>query len=236
MKDSMRKIHNPRALLLDMDGLIIDSEPIALETLKRFASEKGFPLNQEIIDLLIGSSYIDFFNFVCTKFSFLGSSRDTMSDYFIMLNPALEKEAIVLPGVLEFLMKYKEKYDLALVSGSLRSQIDLILNKFHFNNFFRVIVSAEDVKNGKPSPEPYVFAQRILGVNREDCIVFEDSGLGVESAKSAGMYCVGVRIGSGGNQTLSKADLVINSFQDFDLSIVLTHYRIWHDIVLKSNV
>jgi beta-phosphoglucomutase-like phosphatase (HAD superfamily) len=101
----------------------------------------------------------------------------------------------------------KNKFQLAVVTGSERVTVESFMDKF-FPGIFDVIVSGEDVHYGKPYPEPYLKAVDLLGIEKEECLVVENAPMGVESAKRAGLYCVGVPTYVSPNK-LSQADIVL---------------------------
>jgi len=95
--------------------------------------------------------------------------------------------------------------------------VDEILRRFHLRDFFEVIVDGDDVKFGKPDPEAYLITAKKLGVAPAECVVFEDSHVGVLAAKAAGMMCIAVRHQEARvRQDLSAADQVLESFEEFD--------------------
>lgn len=97
----------------------------------------------------------------------------------------------VFDGITECLRNLKGRYLLGVVSGSDRSTVLNILDRF-FPMVFDSVISGEDVNCGKPSPEPYLKMVELLGVQKDECIVFENAPLGVESAKRANLFCVAV--------------------------------------------
>ncbi|MCG7853109.1 MAG: HAD family phosphatase, partial [Methanosarcinaceae archaeon] len=107
----------------------------------------------------------------------------------------------------------KKRYRLAVVSGADRAIVHSIMDRF-FPGVFDVVISGEDVKEGKPSPEPYLKAVRMLNVQKDECIVFENAPMGVESAKRAGLYCVAIPTYLPPD-TLKNADVVIENHSVF---------------------
>ena len=107
---------------------------------------------------------------------------------------------------------------LAITSSSVRSSIETILRRFELRDLFAVIVDGREVSRGKPDPEAYLLTAKKLGVGAGDCVVFEDSAVGVAAAKAAGMVCVAVRNPHAQmRQDLDAADVVLSSFEELDL-------------------
>jgi len=107
---------------------------------------------------------------------------------------------------------------LAIASSAVGSSIDILLRRFELRDCFALIVDGSEVVHGKPDPEAYLVTAKKLGVEVEECVVFEDSHVGVVAAKRAGAYCVAVRNPHAKQfQDLSAADLVLESFEQLDV-------------------
>jgi HAD superfamily hydrolase (TIGR01509 family) len=112
---------------------------------------------------------------------------------------------------------------LAITSSAVRESIENILRRFDLRELFTTIVDGSEVVHGKPDPEAYVVTAEKLGARPEECVVFEDSTVGVAAAKAAGMFCVAVRNPSAQQpQDLSAADLVLDSFEELDITSVVS--------------
>jgi beta-phosphoglucomutase-like phosphatase (HAD superfamily) len=124
-------------------------------------------------------------------------------------------------GMADCLSVLKNNFRLAVVTGSERATVESFMNQF-FPGIFDVVVSGEDVSYGKPYPEPYLKAVEMLGIAKDECIVVENAPMGVESAKRAGLYCVGVPTYVSPDR-LSEADIVLEdhaSLQDYLYNIL----------------
>ncbi len=111
-------------------------------------------------------------------------------------------------GMLECLRDLKQHYSLAVVTGSDRYTVNSIMEDF-FPELFDIIVCGEDVHYGKPYPDPYLKAVELLRVRKDECIVVENAPMGVESAKKAGLFCVGLPTYVPSSR-LNLADLVLH--------------------------
>jgi len=112
-------------------------------------------------------------------------------------------------------------YPLAVASSGARAYLETVLGRLALRDAFDALVSGEDVTRGKPDPEPYLLAARRLDVSPARCVVFEDAAVGVQSAKAAGMACIGVPNPAAlRRQDLSLADLVLPSLERFELSLL----------------
>ncbi len=122
----------------------------------------------------------------------------------------------LMPGVERVVRELHSRgVTLAITTSAAGDAVDLLLRRFEIRELFALIVDGTDVRVGKPEPEGYLLTARKLGVAPRDCVVFEDSHVGVLAAKAAGMYCVAVRYPRARIlQDVSAADLVIDSFGD----------------------
>ena len=144
---------------------------------------------------------------------------------------AVKQHLAVFPGVRELVRDAAERYPLAIASGALRNEIELILEEAGLRKAFRHITSAEDVSRGKPAPDPFLHAlaglNQLLGrdsLTPDDCLVIEDSLPGIRGARSAGMKVLAVA-NTHAMQDLGEADSMIHSLAEIRLSDLQT--RLW---------
>lgn len=125
----------------------------------------------------------------------------------------------VLPGVEDFARELHARgVTLAITTSAVGDAVDLILRRTGIREIFTLIVDGSEVTNGKPDPEAYLLTARQLGVKPGDCVVFEDSHVGVLAAKAAEMFCVAVRNRQARTfQDLSAADVVVDSFEELSV-------------------
>lgn len=131
---------------------------------------------------------------------------------------ALRKDALTLmPGVTRTIDALGQAgLRLAITSSAVRSSIESVLRRFDLAGRFERIVDGSEVHRGKPDPEAYLVTASRLGLPPERCLVFEDSTVGVQAAKAAGMYCVAIRNPRAQiRQELDAADVVLDSFVSF---------------------
>ena len=106
---------------------------------------------------------------------------------------------------------------MAVASSSVRTDIEVILQSLGLLDEFEVIISGDQVKEGKPHPEIFLGAARLLGIEPAHCLALEDTTYGVAAAKAAGMYCIAVPNRFTANQDFDQADLVLDSLAQFEL-------------------
>jgi len=183
----------PKAVLWDMDGTLIDSEPYWLLSESRLASDYGSEWTKEHGHELIGKSLYDSSAILKERFSIQDLSIqeviDRLTDEVVS---HLQTQLPWRPGALELLISLKQAgIPTALVTMSMRRMALTVVDQIPFQAF-DVVVAGDDVQKGKPDPEPYLLAAKLLGVDPTDCIAFEDSRTGLASAEAAGCVAVGV--------------------------------------------
>jgi len=178
-----------------MDGVIVDSEPIHEQAEMETCREFGMEVSKSEWDNFRGKKLEDIFSYAREKYGKGDEPIEQMIERKIelYLSYALHDLKMV-PGAREFLEKLKSdrRYAFALTTSGRKIQQDQILAKFGLENFFQVMVTSEDVRNGKPDPEPYAVAVKKLNILPEQCLVIEDSDNGVRSAKAAGCMAMGI--------------------------------------------
>ncbi len=204
-----------------MDGVIIDSEPIYFQIQKKVFDKLGFYVSDEEYNTFIGLG-------VRTMWERLKSFRilSQSIEELIKLNNKMildffkeYQEIQTIPYFREFLNSVlKEGMKVAVASSTSKATIKVILEKLNLLKPFDVIISGEEVKNGKPAPDIFLETARRLKLPSESCIVIEDSANGVIAAKNAKMKCIGFSNPNSGSQNLSKADRVIKCFSEINIS------------------
>jgi HAD superfamily hydrolase (TIGR01509 family) len=183
----------PAAVLWDMDGTLIDSEPYWLLSESRLAQDYGANWTEENGHELIGKSLYDSSALLKDRLSIQDLSVQQVIDRLTDEVVASLKDRLPWrPGALELLMDLKQNgIKTALVTMSMRRMALAVVEQIPFHAF-DVVIAGDDVVKGKPDPEPYLKAASALGVLASDCIVFEDSLTGLASAEAAGTFAVGV--------------------------------------------
>ena len=183
----------PEAVLWDMDGTLIDSEPYWLASESALAQSYGGSWSEQDGHEMIGKSLYDSSQMLKDKFKIEDLSVqqviDRMTDEVIA---NLKLRLPFRPGALELLMELKRAgIKTALVTMSMRRMALTVAQAIDFHAFDEV-VAGDDVRFGKPHPEPYLKAAELLEVDIRNCIVFEDSNTGLRSAEAAGAHAIGI--------------------------------------------
>ncbi len=180
-------------MIFDMDGVLIDSNPLHADAWSVYLSQYGISAdsilermhgkrNDQIVRDLFGPKLTE------AEVSAHGSAKEAL--YRQRMRPYLEQSLV--PGVRRFLERYKDT-PLAVASNAEPANVDFVLDEASLRPYFKAVVHGHQVRNPKPSPDIYLLAAGLLGVSPSRCVVFEDSTPGIEAAKSAGCRVVAVR-------------------------------------------
>ncbi len=198
-----------KAVIFDLDGVIVDTAHYHYLAWKKLAHEFGFELTPEDNERLKGVSRIRSMEIIMEIGGINLSDEEKnrhanrKNDWFIEYIKGMKPDE-VFPGVISLIEDLRERgYVIALASSS--KNAPMVLDILGIRNYFDVIVDGTMIVHSKPHPEIFLLAAARLGVDPSECVVFEDAEAGVEAALAAGMKCVGV----GSKEQLGKADYVI---------------------------
>ncbi len=208
-----------QAIILDMDGVIVDTEPIQLEAFRLFLDSFHIEVSESFLASLVGYSIQDNMADIKQRF-FHGRSFDIEGAIKrrnrIYLQLIEQQPLQPLPGVMELISYCRaNNVKLALASSSDRLQVDTIMNRLidNYRRVFDCVVTGDDVNHKKPAPDIYLHVVNVLQVPANWCLAFEDSYAGILSAKSAGVICYAVRNRYADEKKLQYADRVIDTIE-----------------------
>ena len=216
------------AFIFDMDGVIIDSEPlhsrVKMETFAHF----GLPFDEGDLAQYMGRTSVDIFSDVLKKEHRTDVSVQEIVNYkhahYLELAVGGALEAI--PGSLELIARLRAAgVQLALATSSWRRVVDAILVQFDLTEAFASVISGSELPKSKPDPAIYRLSAEALGVDPRKCVVLEDTAAGVAAAKGAGMYCIGFRSPHSGVQDLSRADEIVDDLATIDVAKLFTKHQ-----------
>lgn len=205
-----------KAVIFDMDGVIIDSEPIHLEVDIQTMRNLGCDISVEELETYVGTTNEYMLTEIKKNYNISESIEEIISYKVEMTKKKIMQSNIEpIDGIRVLLSDLKNKnIPTSIASSSPRDFIDVVVSKFELQDYFTYIVSGEDVAYGKPAPDIYIETAKKLKLAPEDCTVIEDSKNGVLAAKAAGMKCIGFQNINSGNQDLSKADVIVKSIKE----------------------
>ncbi|WP_069999938.1 HAD family hydrolase [Cellulosilyticum sp. I15G10I2] len=208
------------AVIFDMDGVIIDSEPIHFEVDEATMNDSGVTITKEELDKYVGMTSPEMWAELKVPYD-LKQTVEAILDSQLKAKIERINTMTIAPieGITELLHTLAvHNIQIALASSSAMPFIKAVLTKFNILDYFSVIVSGEEVPQGKPAPDIYIKTAELLHLKSDQCVVIEDSKNGTLAAKSAGMKCIGFCNPNSGNQDLSKADITVDSIKDINLA------------------
>jgi HAD superfamily hydrolase (TIGR01509 family) len=206
-------------VIFDMDGVLVDSEPIHMELERLLFKQLNIQVSTTLHHTFVGMAPKRVWETLIREFSLSHTVDELFQLEKEVKHAELQARQIQhIPAVNTLLATLKENgYRLSVASSSPHLIIDLILEKLGFRHYFDFVVSSEDVRDGKPSPDIFLEVAKRYQVSPGKFIVIEDSSNGVKAAKAAGMKCIGYKSANSGNQDLSLADLVTEDFSKLSL-------------------
>jgi beta-phosphoglucomutase len=198
------------ALILDMDGVMVDSNPIHRKVWAEYNRRFGIETDEAMQERMYGRRnddiVRDFFgeHLTLEEVRAHGAAKERL--FRETIRPAIN-EALV-PGLREFLERHSRQ-PLGLATNAEPENVEFLLETARLRPYFRAVVDGHQVANPKPHPDIYLLAAELLGVPPRDCVVFEDSFTGIQAARAAGMAVVGVQTT---HDQLPGVDLEIRDF------------------------
>jgi len=211
-----------RAVIFDLDGVLIDSEQVWDTAREQLTKELGGRWHAGAQRDMMGMSSLEWSRYM-HEYLGIDLPPQEISDEVVRRLQRLYRERLpLLPGAREAVERLAARWPLAVASSSNRPLIELVLGLAGIADRFRVTVSSEEVPRGKPAPDVYLEAARRLGVDAGDCAAIEDSEKGLLSARSAAMRVIAIpnREFPPGDEALAAADVVLDSLAQLTPDVV----------------
>ncbi|NLN19258.1 MAG: HAD family phosphatase [Firmicutes bacterium] len=209
------------AVIFDCDGVLVDSEPVSLYVLQTVLHQFDIHASRDELSAYCGYSDEKTYKALVSRYGQFTEQQKFLEAINATYRQAIKDEGLpVFPGVrelIENLGRHRIRY--ALGSSGPRVKIEASLAITGLNRLFSVTVSAEDVTRAKPAPDIFLLCAERLGVNPSRCVVVEDSLLGIEAARQAGMACVAVT-NSFPRHMLTAADLIVDELTELSVDML----------------
>jgi beta-phosphoglucomutase len=239
-----------RAIIFDFDGIIVDSEPLIMRLTQRMAAREGWTLSEEDYYrnyLALDDRGIIEHLYESHERPIDQARRDELVEWKIRLYAEAIREGLPpISGALEFVNRVAAQFPLAIASGSLRSEVEYLLQKLGLREKFAVIITADDCDHCKPDPEIFLKALTRLkqlptfngraspemersegttaALHAGECLAIEDAPAGVRAAQAAGMKCLALAHSRPG-EALQHADWVFREFAEVDFQKIQAEFH-----------
>lgn len=210
-----------KAIIFDMDGVIVNSEPLHRKAYFDMFEEFNLNVSNRLYESFTGKSTSAICKELCEIFDLSISHEKLMLSKRKHFKTIFDNdpEFQMIDGALSLIKDYfYNNLTLILASSASMTNINRIFKKFDLDKFFKAKISGADLKESKPNPEIFIKAAKLSGFNKSECIVIEDSTNGITASKSAGIYCIGFNSPNSKNQNYDKADLVVSNFNEIMFS------------------
>lgn len=202
-----------KAILWDMDGVLIDSEAYHLRAENETLKEYSLHVTPEISKPLMGCTLVDYFKGIAAYFKKDLPMKKILRDHAKRLEHYAQTIFPLVDHAHDVLKKLSHRYLMALVTSSSRTLALTIVKRLHAEKIFKAIITGDDIQKGKPDPGIFLKAAEQLGVLPEQCAVVEDSLNGFHAAKAAGMFLIARKAEHNKHQDFSLADAVITDLK-----------------------
>ena len=210
-----------KAVIFDMDGVIVNSEPLHHLAYKKMFEEFKLDVSNSLYESFTGQSTYSICEQLCEIFDLKVDPNALVLSKRKHFKIIFENDSSfeMIDGAMNLIKDYFENnLTLVLASSASMTNIERIFKKFDLNKFFKAKISGADLKESKPNPEIFVKAAELAGFKKEECIVVEDSTSGIMASKSAGIYCVGYNSYNSKNQNYDNANLVVSDLNEIKFS------------------
>ena len=204
------------AVIFDLDGVLIDSEPIWEQVRRQYVAERGGRWRPDSQQRLMGMSTQEWSTYLATDLGVDVPPDRIAREVVERVAQRYEADLPLMPGAVEAVHRLAACWPLGLASSASRPLIDLVLARTGMTSLFEVTVSTEEVKQGKPAPDVYLTVVKRLAVAPAQAVAVEDSSNGLRSASAAGLLVVAVPHPRypPAPDALAHADLVLRSLDD----------------------
>lgn len=215
----MKDLKN-RAIIFDLDGVIVDTAKYHYLAWKKIANHLGFDFSEEQNEQLKGVSRVQSLEFLLAagNISLSHTEKEKLlkekNEHYLQLISQMN-ESELLPGIPKLLEDLHQN-NIPFALGSASKNARLILNALHLTPLFMAIVDGNEVTKAKPDPEVFLIAAQKLGYDPANCIVVEDSKAGIEAANCIGMTSIGI----GHKNVLGDADYLLSSTLDLTYEFI----------------
>jgi len=210
-----------KALIFDMDGVLVDSEPIHFAVARRILARAEVAMTEQVARDFVGQSVPDFLREAIRRWALPGALDEYEAQYDALFLTAVPETLVPREGVVWLIGEARRRgCRVGLASTSKRPWIDALLRVTGLEGRFDAVVGGDMVEHAKPAPDVYLRAAAGLALPPASCIAIEDSATGIRAARTAGMRVVGLITPLVDSPALAEADVLITSLREFPLMLL----------------
>jgi beta-phosphoglucomutase len=202
-----------KGVIFDVDGTLVDSEPLHFEAARQSLLPLGLNLTvEDYREFGMSRGAWNLYEELSQKYKIDIDKERAFTIKKEIFQKLFQEHIALRPGVLQCVRAFSREYLLGIASSGAQENVRYILEKTQIKDYFRVVVTANDVERVKPFPDIYLKACGALGLRAEECLAIEDSETGLRAAKAAGLRCIVVPCEFTKRQDFSQADMVLEDF------------------------
>ncbi|MCY4416002.1 MAG: HAD family phosphatase [Chloroflexi bacterium] len=212
-----------KGILFDMDGVLVDSEPLFHKAVNIMVERCGAaPITEEENNrYLLGTTVEETWIRVKELRDVPQTPEELLAGYNEVVKEVLRSDLVPRPGVKDLIAEAQRRgLPIAVASSSLREWVNLKLSVIGLTDAFAIKLGGDDIENGKPAPDIYIKAAGLIGLEASECIAIEDSPIGLAAASSSGAYTICTLTDSTRHLDLSAADVIIENLEEFDYGLL----------------
>ncbi|MYC31820.1 MAG: HAD family phosphatase [Chloroflexi bacterium] len=212
-----------KGILFDMDGVLVDSEPLFHKAVNVMVERCGAaPITEEENNrYLLGTTVEETWVRVKELRDVPQTPAELLAGYNEVVKEVLRSDLTARPGVRDLIAEAQRRsLPVAVASSSLREWVELKLSVIGLTDAFPVRLGGDDIENGKPAPDIYIKAARLIGLEASECIAIEDSPIGLAAASASGAFTICTLTDSTRHLDLSAADVIIENLEEFDYGLL----------------
>lgn len=205
-----------KAVLFDMDGVLLDSEPLHVVINSEIYKDLGITIDQDLINEFVGRTSSERWKRIKAKFGLEHTVEQLSDRQWNALIKALQDSELRSSAGLDTLLAYMKENGIraTIASASAGSFVEAVIEYLGLRDVMEGATTGDEVVHCKPAPDIFLLAAQKLGVPPSECLVIEDSSAGVRAGKAAGMFTVGYKNPTSPGQDLSPADTVVDNLAD----------------------
>ncbi len=207
-------------LLLDFDGVVVDSEPLYEAAMNIQFKKYGIKVEAEDWLFFKGKDAKAVFSYIQDKYNSQIDIDLMRKEFSVDLFNEFKTNMCFIPGFVEFYFSCLDKFSDLVVTSTSREVMDWTFENVPVDNIFSGMITSNEVENTKPHPEPYLKGAEKIGIPIEKCIVIEDSVNGIRAGKASGAKVIGITT-TFPAEVIKEADMIVNSYDELSPEILI---------------